>query len=156
MQRFKHRRLPRDLLRLDSLKRCTTKTAAEMEERPSFVESLESALGTTWPMLRRAKAAASEISSTLDQGLRDRTDGDATLVVFGSLARGEWTKKSDVDWTLLLDGQTYPEQIDTVEEIRGWIDERYRVPGREGTFGRLSFSHDLVHRIGGRDDSNAN
>jgi len=76
--------------------------------------------------------------------------------VFGSLARGEWTEKSDVDWTLLLDGQTYPEQIDTVEEIRSWIDERYRVPGREGTFGRLSFSHDLVHRIGGRDDSNAN
>lgn len=32
------------------------------------------------------------------------TSEDTSLVVFGSLARGEWTSKSDLDWTFLIDG----------------------------------------------------
>ncbi|MFL5383569.1 MAG: nucleotidyltransferase domain-containing protein [Longimicrobiaceae bacterium] len=127
-----------------------------MVELESNVDRLQAATGTHWPMLRQARNAATEIRSKLEEGLGDKTDDDASLVVFGSLARGEWTRKSDIDWTLLLDGQTYPEQFDTAEEIRSWIKQYYPGPGREGTFGGLSFSHELVHRIGGKDDTNAN
>jgi predicted nucleotidyltransferase len=157
MQPFKHRLLPRDLLCLDSRQSLhNDRPDGEMQDPGSNVEKLESALGTSWPVLQRARRAASGIRSTIEEALGDRTNGDASLVVFGSLARGEWTNGSDVDWTLLLDGQTYPEQFDTVEEIRSWVKEHHPPPGREETFGGLSFSHELVHRIGGKDDSNAN
>jgi predicted nucleotidyltransferase len=127
-----------------------------MEDRVSEVDKLQARLGVRWDAIRRARASAAEKRTQLTEGLADQTTDDASLVVFGSLARDEWTGGSDVDWTLLIDGQTYPEVSDAEARIRGWIDENFPGPGREGTFGGLSSSHDLVNRIGGKDDTNAN
>jgi predicted nucleotidyltransferase len=79
------------------------------------------------------------------------------LVVFGSLARGEWTNGSDVDWTLLINGPSDPEHfrlaIDIAERLR---QDDFKLPGESQTFGTLASSHELVHHIGGEEDTNRN
>jgi len=78
-------------------------------------------------------------------------------VVVGSLARQEFTAGSDVDWTLLLDGVSQPEHHKVAQAIRKKISELgMKQPGQEGVFGSIASSHDLIHRIGGQDDTNAN
>jgi hypothetical protein len=82
---------------------------------------------------------------------------DLDLVVFGSLARGECTAKSDADWTILSDGQINPRfetiSLEVKEEIKktGLED-----PGTSGMFGNISYSSDLIRYIGGDDDTNHN
>ena len=96
---------------------------------------------------RRAIAAAI-------QGL---TNSDCSFVVVGSLARQEFTSGSDVDWTLLLDGMSRPQDFNVALKIRTTLDGLgLKQPGREGAFGSIASSHDLVHRIGGQYDTNSN
>lgn len=102
-----------------------------------------------WSPSRRLAHLSAELS--------EFTSDDSSIVVFGSLARGEYTGQSDVDWTLLIDGQTYPEQPSAAADVAAWLKRGgFRDPGREATFGNLAFSHDLVHRIGGEADTNRN
>lgn len=82
---------------------------------------------------------------------------DASVVFLGSLARGEWTSKSDADWIVLIDGQVDEEHFRTYQNVRkSLIDAGEIEPGTTGTFGGLAFSHDIVHHIGGHDDTNRN
>jgi hypothetical protein len=82
---------------------------------------------------------------------------DTSVVLYGSLARREFTADSDADWSLLVDGIADPQHLDSSLEIAKKIAEiPIKQPGREGTFGQLTFSHDLIHYIGGEDDTNAN
>ena len=79
------------------------------------------------------------------------------MIVFGSLARGEWTQKSDLDWTLLVDGEVDGSHAEAARRIRNVAEDlKLLEPGPSGMFGRLTFSHDLVHLIGGEDDANTN
>jgi Nucleotidyltransferase domain len=89
--------------------------------------------------------------------LKGLPTSDAGIVVYGSLARKEWTKKSDLDWTLLVDGQADPQHLEIAHEIAHRLEDGgFKRPGRTGTFGSMTFSHDLVHKIGGEEDTNAN
>lgn len=81
---------------------------------------------------------------------------DASAVVFGSLARGEMSEGSDLDWTLLVDGRADPQHLDVAHRVDDCLVGFGKPPGREGIFGRLAFSHEIVHNIGGEDDSNRN
>jgi hypothetical protein len=82
---------------------------------------------------------------------------DCSVVVSGSLARDEFTPGSDIDWTLLIDGQADPGVIEILPRIRRVADEAAaKPPGPEGTFGEMAFSHSLIHQIGGEDDTNRN
>jgi hypothetical protein len=82
---------------------------------------------------------------------------DASFVVFGSLARGEYSQGSDVDWTLLVDGQADPAHLSVAHEIaRELKAKKLNPPGPAAVFGRVTFSHELIHNIGGQSDSNAN
>jgi hypothetical protein len=85
-------------------------------------------------------------------------DSDRSFVVFGSLARNEFTGsgKSDVDWTLLVDGLAASQDIDLVHGLRHLVEVDQKEPSKTGPFGNLAFSHDLIHQIGGGDDTNAN
>ncbi|HET7114954.1 MAG TPA: nucleotidyltransferase domain-containing protein [Hanamia sp.] len=84
-------------------------------------------------------------------------DNDMDLVVFGSIARDECTGKSDVDWTLLLDGQSDPNDDETGRYIKKKMAEtKLADPSPSGLFGQITFSHDLIHYIGGEDDTNFN
>src|SRR5262245_27078452 len=44
---------------------------------------------------------------------------DTSLVVFGSVAREEVTSGSDLDWILLIDGQSVPEHKEQERETMG-------------------------------------
>lgn len=133
----------------------TGPTAADSP--PSAVERLEEALDADWPHLRRARKLAQEKRRELNHQLAQHDAEDTTIVVFGSLARDEFTEGSDIDWTLLVDGSADPHHQDVAHEIARHVrDVEGRPPGREGTFGSLTFSHDLIHLIGGEDDTNRN
>lgn len=67
------------------------------------------------------------------------------------------TAGSDFDWVLLVDGIASPEHLDACSAIAEHLrSEGLKGPGAEATFGDLVFSHDLIHYIGGDEDSNAN
>jgi len=109
----------------------------------------------------REKAAAVRVK--LDQILFEKipkyTSGDTSLVVFGSLARGEWTSASDLDWTYLIDGQANSDHLVIAQKIQTILKDHeaeFRPPGQTGTFGNMAFSHDIIHQIGGQNDTNKN
>lgn len=108
--------------------------------------------------LRQAREAAVQRRACLATATSHLVPSDdASLVVFGSLARDEATSNSDTDWTLLVDGQASATHLTTQREIdRAIRDVTDRTPGPEGIFGGLTFSHELLHRIGGAEDTNRN
>lgn len=125
--------------------------------RGNHVVALQSRLGADWPHLTAAREAALEKLTVLRSALAQFEVPDTSIVVFGSLARLEFTSESDIDWTLLLDGASVPEHLDTAIAIAQKLAElENKKPGREGTFGSLAPSHDLIHHIGGEDDTNSN
>lgn len=78
-------------------------------------------------------------------------------MTFGSIARREYTFGSDVDWTLLVDGQADPGHVTVAHAIRAELQAKnLQGPGPTLTFGSVTFSHELVHHIGGQTDSNKN
>jgi predicted nucleotidyltransferase len=123
----------------------------------SPVEILAAKLRQDWGYLAAARERAVKERRRLQSALRDLDGADSSIVVFGSLGRDEFTVGSDVDWTLLVDGIADPAHFDTALEIRRRLEKLgHEPPGREGIFGNLAFSHNLIHQIGGEDDSNSN
>src|SRR4051812_8826825 len=118
----------------------------------SPLDELAAAIGASWPHIEASRREADEERKKIDRALRDRRldPSDTALVVYGSIARGEWTEGSDVDWTLLVDGEADEGHQTTASQIRDCLrDLGYKEPGRTAVFGGLTFSHELVHRIGG-------
>src|ERR1035438_6412216 len=112
-------------------------------------------------VLRRAREVSlktrEELDTLLSAKIGKYTSEDTSLVVFGSLARGEWTSKSDLDWTYLIDGEANSDHLKIRQNIqRLFRDEGYEEPGPTGTFGNMAFSHDIIHQIGGQYDTNKN
>jgi predicted nucleotidyltransferase len=123
----------------------------------SPVEILAAKVGQDWSHLVAAQARAIKERRKLRSVLAGFDSSDSSIVVFGSLGRDEFTPGSDIDWTLLVDGMADPAHFDTALEIRRKLKELgHDPPGREGVFGNLAFSHNLIHQIGGEDDTNSN
>lgn len=120
------------------------------------ISQLSENLGETWPSIMQARQNARDKRQQFADTLKRYDSEDSSIVVYGSLARDEFTSKSDVDWTLLVDGIALPEHNDVALEIARLIEDEEKPPGKEGTFGGLTFSNDLIHRIGGSDDTNRN
>lgn len=126
------------------------------------IRDLSVQCGEPWPALEVANTAAHAERERLKALLvhagstASLVPADTSLVVFGSLARGEWTEGSDLDWSLLVDGQVVPDHSDVVRKIAGALSPTTVAPGPTEVFGGLTFSHDLVHFIGGGNDSNTN
>ena len=127
--------------------------------------ALEEKQPRQWAALAQARAAAMEVTAQIQNAIKSEVDlvsSDATVVLYGSLARGEWTTGSDVDWALLVDGQSDPDHHECLQAIpSALLSIQYRgqalgPPGSSGTFGQLVFSHDLVHSVGGESDTNQN
>jgi predicted nucleotidyltransferase len=94
----------------------------------------------------KSKLSASSLASS-----------DVDVVVFGSVARDECTLKSDADWTLLVDGQANSGHLDIAHIVESaFVAAGLAKPGKTGMFGQITFSHDLIHYIGGEDDTNHN
>jgi hypothetical protein len=110
-----------------------------------------------FPNIAAARSEAETTKVKLNASLSAiKLPDTASLVVFGSLARREWTSESDVDWTMLVNGPSDPEHFRLAIWIGDLIRERFREPGRTQTFGTLTSSHELVHHIGGDEDTNKN
>src|SRR4051794_35570546 len=95
------------------------------------LERLKEQFGGAWPTLEKARETAREQVRKLDELLTEegRSSGslvsaDVSLVVFGSLARGEWTSGSDLDWTLLIDGGADHEHANTAHRIGELLRDR--------------------------------
>jgi predicted nucleotidyltransferase len=105
---------------------------------PDEVEQLSAALEVEWPNIARARASAREALDRLDHGLSNlvsRTSG-FSFVVYGSLARREFTQGSDLDWTLLVDGPADPEHVESEISIRRRLRELgFKEPAPGGSFG---------------------
>jgi predicted nucleotidyltransferase len=122
----------------------------------SPVEKLAIRLGVKWENLRAARERSYAERRRLQSELSEFDNADSTVVVFGSLGRDEFTVGSDLDWTLLVDGIADPGHLDVAFAIRDKLETLgHKSPGREGLFGSLAFSHELIHQIGGQDDTNA-
>ena len=120
------------------------------------VDRLEHRLGASWPHLTAARQRARETRRDLAAAVAGQVPEDTSVVVFGSLARDELSHLSDIDWTLLVDGPSSPGHLAAAQALGRAVHRHGREPGREGTFGSLAFSHELIHRIGGEDDTNSN
>jgi len=118
---------------------------------------LQKRVGLEWPSINKARKRAAEASNRIQQAMRGISSKDASVVTFGSLARREWTAGSDVDWTLLIDGQADPEHLRMAQDVAARLKKaKFGEPGVTGIFGNMTFSHDLVQKIGGREDTNEN
>jgi predicted nucleotidyltransferase len=123
----------------------------------SAVDQLASRVGAKWENLRAARERAVIKRDLLRSDLSEFETSDCSIVVFGSLGRDEFTPGSDLDWTLLVDGYADPAHLDVALAIKRTLEEKgHKPPGREAVFGSLAFSHELIHQIGGQDDTNAN
>lgn len=121
------------------------------------IQALEAKLNARWKNITGARELSAQIRSTLRQDIAGLDSDDSSVVISGSLARDEFTSGSDIDWTLLIDGQADPNIIDILPHIQEAVSRAAaKPPGREGTFGTMAFSHDLIHQIGGEDDTNRN
>lgn len=83
---------------------------------------------------------------------------EASFVAFGSLARKEYTPDSDLDWCLLVDGRADSGHRELERELKAALKDsgKFKNPNPTGSFGALVFGHELVHCIGGSQDTNAN
>ena len=121
------------------------------------LEILEERTGSSWENLRAARQMTERESAHITAKLDGFPTADASIVVVGSLARREFTPGSDIDWTLLLDGMSRPQDEQLARDIRSALEALERKqPGPEGVFGTFVSSHDLIHRIGGETDTNTN
>lgn len=113
--------------------------------------------GADWPTIFRARQTTAERRKELAQLIAGEETEDANVVVYGSMARGEMTRESDLDWTLLLDKPVDPSDLSTSHRLANKIrNARFGAPGKTNIFGSMTSSHSLVHNIGGQDDTNAN
>lgn len=114
-------------------------------------------LGATFPNIEAASLSTDVTMGRLAGLLRDQDPSDTSIVVFGSLARGEYTSGSDVDWTLLIDGQADEDHYARSRSVGRILEsEGFQEPGPTGVFGNVAFSHPILHQIGGQEDTNKN
>nr|WP_295884559.1 DUF294 nucleotidyltransferase-like domain-containing protein [uncultured Devosia sp.] len=124
----------------------------------SALGKLRNGDATRWTNIAEAELRSAEKMQQLAMLLGDLLPTDeGSFVVFGSMARREFTVDSDLDWTILIDGRADSLHLQLVHQLRNKLDEaKFKVPGPTEVFGGLVFSHDLVHAIGGDEDTNKN
>lgn len=122
------------------------------------IAELERSTSSDWNVIRSAAdKATAKRRELVDRLTKDKlVPPDTTFVMFGSLARKEFTAVSDLDWTLLIDGQCDTQHLDITKGIKKVVEEGAKPPGPTALFGTMAFSHELVHLIGGETDSNRN
>ena len=111
-----------------------------------------------WPNIAAANSLSSAKLALFAEMARDVLPRDeGSLVVFGSLARREFTLKSDIDWAVMIDGRADSGHLKIVHLLKSKLEKAgLQEPGPTEVFGGLVFSHDLIHAIGGDEDTNKN
>jgi predicted nucleotidyltransferase len=128
-----------------------------MNSPNAAITEFEARTGANWLNIGEACALSCKTRSQLAENLSGIDSDDTSIIISGSLARNEFTPGSDIDWSLLIDGFADANHQAVREKVKPIIDRfAAKDPGQEGTFGQMAFSHDLVHQIGGEDDTNRN
>jgi len=101
-----------------------------------------------------------ELSDHLEHALGSEDDGIG-VVLAGSLARGEATAASDLDYFLIvhrlpMDVRRTRNALNAIDVARQRLPHGLTAPGATGIFGRVFSAVDLVEHIGLQDDSNLN
>ncbi len=123
------------------------------------LKQIASAEKRDWNHIFAAKEESARQKKEIIAAFQDQNlfSSDLDFVVFGSLARKECTKGSDLDWTLLIDGAGSSTHSDLAHLINTKLESiELQEPGSSGVFGQLTFSHDVINYIGGQDDTNHN
>lgn len=137
----------------------STLDKSQMTDPTPVFDHLKNIHNREWIAVTEAINRANTVRSQIAQftGERSSIPVDTALIVLGSLGRGEWTNGSDVDWTLLVDGLVDPDHINVTAHIeKALVENGFAQPGPTGVFGHMAVSHDLVHQIGGQNDTNIN
>ena len=111
---------------------------ADIHRTSLSVDSLASAVGRDWPAIRKAAAETHRKRAELTRIFEGSDSPDTSLIVFGSVAREEVTAKSDLDWILLIDGQSAPEHKAQEREAKSkLLIHKFIEPGASGVFGKM-------------------
>lgn len=122
-----------------------------------FVEELELQCKADWSAIRAARAKTRDLVAHVGRELAPLHTPETSIVVTGSVGRGEVTRGSDLDWYLLIDGPSNPEHFRLAQRIdEALVDLKIKKPASAGPFGAMVVSHDLVHYIAGSRDTNEN
>ena len=114
------------------------------------VEVLAGKLAIEIPNIRAAQARteawiADAAQRIVDGRILPSGHGDASIIVFGSLARGEAVEGSDADWALLADGRADPSILRTAMLAeRMFLDLKLSQPGTTGVFGQVIHAGELL------------
>ena len=123
----------------------------------TWLHDLSTRTGEPWPAIFAARATTERLVEKLRAGLAEFEDPNYSIVVTGSLGRGEASEGSDADWILLVDGLSNPDHGPIRQKIAVRFAELgFEPPGGTGTFGDLVTGHELVHYIAGTRDTNLN
>ena len=80
---------------------------------------------------------------------------NSSLVFFGSLARGEFSPHSDLDWVLVVDGKIFDQHIEAVHTVRSRLQGARKIePFPTGMFGRIVSRDELASSVGTENDTN--
>jgi hypothetical protein len=114
-------------------------------------------LANVFASISLTKKYDDELKKTAEQIGTGVLPTDSDLVVFGSMARYECTVGSDADWTMLVDGQAKTDHPNTAQILEHLMKKtKLQDPGKSGMFGQITFSHSIIHDVGGQDDTNHN
>jgi hypothetical protein len=115
-------------------------------------------LECSWKHIEEARENTLNTRYLLSNIIEGRPGSETSVIVHGSVARQECTQGSDLDWTLLVDGQADASVQETFLAIKKALSDagHFKQPGQEGTFGAVAFSQPIMHFIGGEEDSNSN
>lgn len=123
----------------------------------SFIDDVSRRANLTVPAILEARERSEDQLARIRTAIAGIEAPGTSVVVTGSLGRGEVTSGSDVDWFLLVDGASDPHHLELLTAIqRQFLALKLKKPGTTGTFGNLVSSHDLVHYIAGTRDTNEN
>lgn len=122
-----------------------------------WFEKLRDESDHSWNAIADARHRTVGILDELTEKLSHLQTDTTSVVVTGSLGRGEVVRGSDLDWFLLVDGPSDPGHFLLLREIETTLaSSGLRRPGRSATFGDLVFSNELIHYIAGTRDTNEN
>lgn len=131
------------------------RNCAEPAQTKTVFHQVEEKAGVEFASIGAARSLSDATLVRLHGLLHDSDPPDTSVVVFGSLARGEYTEGSDLDWTLLIDGRADEGHYSAARAITDTLDRQgFVAPGPTGVFGNVAFSHPVLHQIGGQEDTN--
>ena len=135
----------------------STPTSA-LADPAGALETLASQQGASFDHIFEARRYTAERFDEIRSALDPPIPESASVVLFGSWARMEYTPHSDDDWAVLTRGAD-PEDAsiaDLVARCADVLGVDERKPGSQDVFGAAFSCEELIGRIGLDDDTNTN